>query len=249
MLTKQDATCGSIYSTMVHSNLLNPLHIQKYLKHLLQSNKEVLKKQELSHAEHMNEQAMKRPISGPITDYENLTPPQWDASLIKLIRTGWDIAWLNEMSAIVLSMKTQRQQSKDMAARQSEAWRERERENKTAYKRVYKNQLFEQQITHNRVTGHLTVSLIFLWALAWYPLWAQNPFLPRAEVTSCSRQCCQATLFSRTFYQEMLRPAASSKTAPLLWKTQMETVIMEDGRYAQTARWRGDRAPALWSRH
>ncbi len=53
---------------------------------------------------------------------QNLTLLEWDVSLIKTNqdRLRYWMCWLNEMSAIVLSLKIQRERSKHMAARQSE---------------------------------------------------------------------------------------------------------------------------------
>lgn len=144
------------------------------------------------------------------------------------------MGWLNEMSAIVHPLKTKRQQIYDMAAGQSEHWREKK--NKSSYKQVYK---FSCLRLHNCMKGHLTVYLIFLW----------ERWLECLLATSCSRQCCQATLLSRTLYQETLWLVASSKTASFLWKTQMEAA--DNGRWAicTDGETKEDREPALWSHH
>ena len=109
-----------------------------------------------------------------------------------------------------------------MAARQSER-----RGEKNNNQHVHKSAVW--------AAGNVTTERA-IWQHLWFPreLWigiqSSNRSLPRAQVTSCSSRCCQATLFSRTFYEEMPWPAASSKTAAFLWKTQMEGA--DNGRWA-----------------
>lgn len=111
-----------------------------------------------------------------------------------------------------------------MAARQSER-----RGGKNNNKHVHKSAVWAADNTEQH-SGPFDNISDFLVSSGSVSTLSSNPFLPRAEVTSCSSRCCQATLFSGTFYEETARPAASSKTAAFLWKTQMEAA--DNGRWA-----------------
>lgn len=154
------------------SNLLNPLQMQYNCCTATQVSK-VSKRPKLSHAAHgwMSKQWSAQSVGQSLW----LWKPH--PVIVRRIINKTNQDWLRYVHVLVkwnVSRSPSFETTKTAKQRHgSQTIRGLKRERKTFTNKYTKSAVWA---TDNSIASHLTISLIFLWALAWYPLWAQTLF-------------------------------------------------------------------------